>query len=104
MSGLVDSIDEEELTITIQDIEEQLLAVCGGIIEGTDSNDELYSTISELWAVELKNSKNKKQKTKKGKINLKDEEGNRWYKKAYDFWEGNENCEMKINFLLCLFL
>ena len=83
MSGLVDRI-EEESTITIQDIEEQLLIVCGGVIEGTDNNDELYSTISELWAEELKNINNKKQKSKK----VKETQGNRWYRKAYDFWEG----------------
>ena len=83
MSGLVNKIDEEP-TITIQAIEELLLVECGGVIEGTDSNDELYSTISELWAVELKDSSNKKQKSKKGK----ETQGNRWYRKAYDFWEG----------------
>eukprot|EP01035_Chromulina_nebulosa_P029375 gene29375-38924_t len=88
MSRLVDTIDEEELNISIQDIEEQLLVECGGIIEGTDSNDELYSTISELWAVELKNSNN----VRKGKIDQKVSEGSLWYKKAYDFWEDPSNC------------
>ncbi len=90
MSSLVHSIDEEELNISIQDIEEQLLVECGGIIEGTDSNDELYSTISELWAVELKNSSNKRKNANKGKNYQKVSEGNLWYKKAYDFWEGNK--------------
>mmetsp|Transcript_3993 Transcript_3993/g.5544 ORF Transcript_3993/g.5544 Transcript_3993/m.5544 type:complete len:302 (-) Transcript_3993:71-976(-) len=82
-----------EFELTVEEVERQLLLECGGKIDGTDSNDALYSSISELWKVELSNTK-EKQKSKKMKGEKSTTNGNdsRWYRKAYDFWEDPSNC------------
>ena len=94
--------DEETIEVTVEEVERQLLLEFGGSIEGTDSNDAIYSSISELWKVELSNTKEKQKskKSKKGEETSTKGNGSRWYRKAYDFWEGY-NFASNIQSLCC---
>lgn len=92
MASLISVVDSEELP-TIKDIEDKLLLETGGVIEGTDNNDEIYSSITELWETELSNEPEKvsksSQKLKKRKNSAAKESNCRWYRRAFDFWEGD---------------
>jgi hypothetical protein len=60
----------------VKEVENRLLPVTE--ISGTDTNDRIYSDLKAMWKHEL-TSKN-------------GESENRWYTKAYDYWESDENC------------
>ena len=64
MSGFV----EQPMTITVLQIEEMLTATVGEI-SGTDTKDEVYTSVHELWDKELKrNKKNKKIVNEKNEV------------------------------------
>eukprot|EP01035_Chromulina_nebulosa_P017947 gene17947-23573_t len=73
------------MSITIADIE-QLLYDKLGIIEGTDSNEEEYTSITELWFKELNNSLPTSNQSKY------DKSQSDWYKNAYSYWEDETKC------------
>ncbi len=75
-------------TITVKNIEEMLTATIGEI-SGTDTNDEVYSSIVDLWKTELKRKKAKKEIPV---LNTNNEVV--WYSKAYDYWENEANCPL----------
>ena len=75
-------------TITVKQIEEMLTATIGEI-SGTDTNDEVYSSIVDLWKTELKRKKAKKDIPV---LNTNNEVV--WYSKAYDYWENEANCPL----------
>ncbi len=77
---------EKPLTITVHDIENMLTATFGEV-SGTDTKDEVYSSITELWDKELKRKKKSTKVT-----NDKNEVV--WYSKAYDYWENEANCPL----------
>jgi len=60
---------------------EGMLKEIVGEISGTDSNDEFYDSIQDLWKKELSRPK------KKGK-------NSDWYGKAYEYWEDEETCPL----------
>lgn len=59
---------------------EEMLTASVGKIEGTDSEDRIYSNITDLWEYELSNVD--------------------WYSKAYKFWEDESNCPVDDNGVL----
>lgn len=63
---------------------EGMLKEIVGEISGTDSNDEIYDSIQELWKKELTRPK------RKGK----NANGSDWYGKAYEYWEDEETCPL----------
>lgn len=58
-----------------------------GEISGTDTEDQDYDSIVELWdkQLKLKDALNRENQLKSDK--LLD-----WYKKAFDYWENEVNC------------
>lgn len=83
-----------DLELTFEEIEKQLLVEYGGKIVGTDSNDAVYQSITEVWEKEVKAESSlplskKSRSGKKGKSEIiQQEAGCKWYRKAYEFWEG----------------
>lgn len=66
----------------MQSIETELLLRCGEI-EGTDSEDNEYSSVVVFWNQE---------RIKRGDSLHKKDLSLDWYAKAYDYWESEEKC------------
>lgn len=60
----------------IKEIENRLLPITE--ISGTDTDDRIYSDIRSMWKFELSSKSS--------------DDVIRWYSKAYDYWESDENC------------
>jgi hypothetical protein len=60
----------------VKEIENRLLPITE--ISGTDTDDRIYSDLKAMWKYELS--------SKPGESEI------RWYSKAYDYWENDENC------------
>lgn len=77
---------EKPLNITIQQIEDLLTATVGEI-SGTDTKDEDYGSLADLWDRELKRNKKSRKLTNSNNEIV-------WYSKAYDYWENEANCPL----------
>lgn len=67
---------ERNLISFFKEVENRLLPITE--ISGTDTDDRIYSDLKSMWKYELS--------SKPG------EDVIRWYSKAYDYWESDENC------------
>ncbi len=73
-------------TISMHELEEMVIAACGSI-NGSDTEDNSYTSISKLWKKELKHNQSKGGR----KGNPMDTP---WYRNAYSYWENEANCPL----------
>lgn len=70
------SLDRNYISF-VKEIENRLLPITE--ISGTDTDDRIYSDLKTMWKYELSSKS-------------ADDNQIRWYSKAYDYWESDENC------------
>lgn len=63
--------------LSVEIVENRLLDLLGEI-SGTDTDDRVYDSITDMWEFELNSNSDNGQ--------------NPWYGKAYDYWENEANC------------
>jgi hypothetical protein len=74
--------------LTQRDVEEMLLAVNGKII-GLDTDDNEYDSILPIWDKELRSVPQRDLTSTEAERSAS---GVNWYKKAFDYWESDQNC------------
>lgn len=88
-----------DLPVTISDIERMLKAKVG-VIEGTDSKENDYDSIEDLWKRELTTASTRKKRAAPHSSSASVSEapsssgGLKWYTKAFEYWENEANCPL----------
>jgi hypothetical protein len=83
---------------SVEDIEIRLKIRLGGRrIQGTDTNNVDYHSLTELWDYifhsKIKGSDKDNNSTKRQKKAVSTPEGtSQWYNKAFEYWESAANC------------
>ena len=89
MAALTNGGEEE---ISLRNIEAELRKVIGEDISGTDSDDVEYSSIQELWRMELDDATGGGATAAVAVAPAAGSSSSIWYSRAFNYWESEENC------------